>query len=43
MVKGGIKVRGMTNQGWRREEDPDCEPDNMPRLAAGEAMEVKLV
>ena len=27
---------GGPNQAWRKEEDPDCEPDNMPRLAAGE-------
>ena len=29
--------------GWREEEDPDCEPDNMPRLAAGEVVGSKYL
>ena len=29
---------GESDQGWRKEEDPDCEPDNMPRLAAGKVV-----
>ena len=36
LEKGCTNVKGEPDQGWGKEEDPDCEPDNMPRLAAGE-------
>ena len=31
LEKGCTNVKGEPDQGWRKEEDPDCEPDNMPR------------
>ena len=39
--KGRNKVGGRTQSRAEKKEEPYCEPDSMPRLAAGEVLESK--